>query len=690
MKNAFSALFLLLFLCMKAQLFVGSTGKILNNGTNTYFNVPVTGLSPAVLDSNFGLSQVCVNINHPAVQELYIYLESPNGETVELTEGSSCSGASYFNTCFENTAGSSVTLGTAPYTGSYRPIGYLGRFNNGQAGNGTWQLIVQDAVAFIDSGSVLSWSISFGYTPPKPVKFTSSNLPIVVINTNNQVLGDSTILVNMGIIDNGVGIRNNLTDPWNNYSGKTTIHIRGNSTRYFEKQSFNLQTSDASGNQLNVPLLGMPSDNDWDLVAPYQDKSLIRDPMTYDLYREMGHYSPRIRNVEVVINNEYWGIYVLQETLKQGKNRIDISKMTSAENSFPEVTGGYIVEIDRPGGAGSGWYSLLPGDSTPHNHFFYQYAYPKSTEITGAQQSYIQSVLDTFETVMNSPSYANVSSGYSNYVDVNSFIDFLILQEFSKNADAYRLSTYLYKDNNSNGGKLHIGPVWDFDIAWHNCNYGNAFSPIGWQFQISDTVYPMPSWWTRFMQDSNFVNNLYCRWNQLRQNILSDNNLYRYIDSSANALSESAPRNFTQWPVIGAYIWPNPQNEIGATYATELTDLKTWVANRLVWLDAVIMGHCLTPAGIKEIHPDPALTIYPNPTSSAFVVNYTINSNSKVKLEFFNAVGSKIIQGFEGNRVPGNYQEEIQPGNLSAGIYSVRLTIDDYVSFKKLIKLDDQ
>jgi len=688
MKKTITIISLFLSFCVKAQVFTGGGGGILNNGTETFFNLSVSGLTPAILDSTFGIETVCVNINHPTVQELYIYLQSPSGEIVELTEGTSCTGIGYSNTCFNNNAATSITLGTTPYTGSYRPVGYFGRFNTGEAGNGTWQLIVKDAVAFVDSGNVVSWSITFGNTPAHPVKFTSSNLPIVIINTNNQPIGNTAILVDMGIIDNGTGVRNNITDPWNNYNGKTTIHIRGNSTRYFEKKSFSLQTSDALGNQVNVPLLGMPSDNDWDIVAPYQDKSLIRSPLGYDLFREMGHYSSRLRSVEVVVNNEYRGIYLFQESPKQGKNRVDVTKMLVTDNSVPQVTGGYIIKVDRPGAVGTGWYSLMPGDSTPKNHFFYAYDYPKEKDLTSSQKTYIQSVLDTFETVMSSDSFASPTKGYPKLIEVNSFIDYLIIQELSKNTDAYRISTYMYKDNVSKGGKLHIGPVWDFGIAWHNCNYGNAFNPVGWQFQLKDSVFPTPIWWNRFMQDSSFVNNLYCRWHQLRSGILSSASLNSYIDSSASALTESEPRNFVQWPVLGAYIWPDPQNQVGATYQAEVNDLKTWITNRLAWMDGAITGHCLA-LGIQENNFNPVLSIYPNPFTSAVTFKYEIKSNSKVSLELFNIMGSRVMQVFDGNKTKGIYQEDIGAEKIAPGIYNLKLTVDDHTFNQKLIKLSN-
>jgi len=687
MKTVFSSILFFSLLYVQAQQYSGTGGKITNNGQNTNFRLSVSGLNQPRLDSSFGLQEVCITIQHPAVQDLYIHLQSPNGEIVELSLGTSCSGANYTNTCFVYNADSSVTIASAPYTGIYRPVGYLGRFNTGQNGNGSWTMIIQDYLAGGDSGSLISWSLQFGNMPAPPLVFTSSNLPIVIINTNNQTIDTSDILVKMGIIYNGTGQRNTVTDSWNNYNGYTTMHVRGNSTMYFEKQSYSLKTCDASENQLDVSILGMPSEHDWDLVAPYQDKSLIRDPLGYTLFRAMGHYASRFREVELIINNEYRGIYEFLEKPTRTKDRINLEKLSATDNALPAVSGGYIIKVDRPNGPG--WVSLLSGLETPKNHFFYQYDYPKSDNITASQTMYIQNYLDTFETIMNATDFASLVHGYPTCINTSSFIDFLILSELSKDADTYRISSYMYKDNVSNGsGKLNAGPPWDFGIAFHNCNYGDAFDSAGWEYNLTDTVYPMPDWWSRFASDSNFVNNLYCRWNDLRQNILGLNFLYNYIDSCVAAFNEAEQRNFIQWPVLGAYIWPNPQPEGKATYATEVEDVKSWIAKRIKWMDMVIQGRCISLSGIQDIVWQNNFTTYPNPFSGSLLTHYAVEQNSKVRLQLFNELGIEVIRVVDRIQPPGNYQNEISTEKLAAGIYNLQLTVNDQSSCHKLIKLN--
>lgn len=682
MKKIFTIVLLLLSFYTRAQVLIGAGGKINNNGVETYFNRSVSGLNPKLLNSAFGVQEVCINISHSNVEELYIYLQSPSGTVVELTEGSSCNGMNYTNTCFNNNANISITLGTAPYTGSYKPIGNLGRFNNGQTGNGTWKLIVKDYLAFVDSGTVINWTINFGSPPALPVSFTSSNLPIVVINTNNQKINDFNTSVSMGIIYNGINKRNSLTNTFNNFNGKTNIHLRGNTSKNFEKKPYSLETIDVSGRELSVSLIGMPPENDWDLIAMYQDKSLIRVPLTYDLSRMMGHYAPRFKTVEVVINNEYSGVYALMEKPKWGKYRIDIPKLSINDNSAPAITGGYIIKIDRADEAG--WYSLFPGDPSGNSHFYYEYVYPKDTLITSQQKGYIKGFMDDFETVMNSPSFNDPTTGYQKYIDVESFIDYFIINELSKNVDAYRLSTYMYKDNINKGGKLYIAPVWDYDLAWHNCNYGNSFDPTLWQYQQTDTVHPTPNWWNRFSTDSYFVNTLYCRWNDLRQGILSNNNLNTYVDSSANALNESQKRNFSQWPILGAYIFPNPQNQLNANYQGEVNDLKTWIANRVAWMDGAILGYCASVA-IQENSFDNTMAVYPNPFQSTTTFALNLTEEVDVSLKIMDVMGNEISLLLNERRPSGEFKVVFERKERPAGIYFYQLAMNDIIKTGKII-----
>lgn len=682
MKKLITIVFLIFCFNCKSQVFTGTGGPIQNNGVETYYDLPVSGLTATQLDNFFGIEEVCINIVHPAVEELYIYLESPAGIRVELAQGNSCKGVNYAGTCFNNTS-PTITLATAPYSGDYKPIGYLGRLNNGGNANGTWRLIVKDYLAFVNSGTLVQWSIQLGNSPPSAIAFTSSDLPIVVINTNNQVIADTKILTNMGIIYNGAGQRNYLTDPMNNYNGNARISLRGNSSKYFEKKPYSIETCDAAGADFLASLLEMPMESEWNLIGMYQDKSLMRIPLTYDLARKMGNYAARYKMVEVIINNEYQGVYAFMEKLKRDENRINIPKLSPTENTAPAITGGYIIKIDRTDEPG--WTSLHPGDATGNSHFYYQYVYPKHDSITIPQKDYIKSFVDSFENVMNSPGfYADPWVGYQKYIDLASLVDYFILNELSKNVDAYRLSTYLYKKKITSGGKLHIGPVWDYDLAWHNCNYSNSFDPAGWQYQLTDTMHPTPIWWSKFMQDINFTNALYCRWTQLRQNVLSNANLYAYVDSFALALNESQQRNFTQWPILGAYIFPNPQNQANASFQNEVIDLKNWIAGRTIWLDVAITGVC-PPIGVNEYILASDVVISPNPFHVSTTFEVHIIKEAHVSLKIIDVLGKEIAMLIDEHTPAGPLKITFDKGQNPAGIYVYQLKINNILKTGKVI-----
>ncbi|MCE3259999.1 MAG: Spore coat protein CotH, partial [Bacteroidetes bacterium] len=333
-----------------------------------------------------------------------------------------------------------------------------------------------------------------------------------------------------------------------------------------------------------------------------------------------------------------------------------------------------------------GWVSTTSGVSNTAAKFYYQYNYPQADEITVTQKNYIKSVLDTFETVMISSNYADPVTGYKKYVNDDSFIDFLIINELSKNPDAYRLSTYLYKDNFMDGGKIHAGPVWDYDLAWHNCNYGNAFNEMYWQFEVPNDIFPAPVWWDKMMDDNNFKNKLYCRYHTLRLGILSNNSLYQYIDQSAAMLGESQQRNFRQFPIMGAYIFPNPQSQTGATYAGEVQDLKTWISKRTAWLDANIPGYC-SNVGIAEAElRSNILNVFPNPFTDEFSVWIHPTEPSSLKLEVYNVLGDQVFILNE-SKIAGEYKTSIPAAQLKAGTYFVRTTLNEKVFYKKVIKL---
>jgi subtilisin-like proprotein convertase family protein len=596
MKRILSVFFFLSFYFHShGQTYSGTGGSIIQVIDTSRFDIVVSGLNPSTIDNTFGLVSVTINITHTADRDIDCFLAAPDGSMVTLTTDNGSTGDNYTNTIFRYDASTPITSGSAPFTGTYQPEGDIWRLNNGQNGNGTWQLRVIDDAFNANIGSLVNWSLDFGVNPPHPFNITESNLPILILNTNSQTIPDDPkIIVDMGLIDNGYGNRNHISDPYNAYNGKIAIEVRGSSSQMFPKKSYGFETRSSANNSLdsNVSLLGMPQEHDWVLSANYSDKSFLHNFLAYQTQREFGHWAPRCKFVDVILDGEYWGIYILMESIKWDDNRVDVNHLHPYENTYPDITGGYIIKIDKQtGSGGSGWTSQYPPINNPNGQtIYYQYDYPNQDSISTQQQSYIQAYVDSFEDALFGPSYMDSTLGYMQFIGNNSFIDYFFSNEISKNVDGYRISSYLYKDRSKT---LKAGPVWDYDIAYGNADYcgGDDTLNYAYLFPCTGDGSQIPAWWPRMLSDSNYTNQLRCRWNSLREGTLSNARQFAIIDSVADYLSESQAWNFTVWPILGTYVWPNVA-PYPTTYAGEISNLKQWLGRRLEWLDANLPGSC--------------------------------------------------------------------------------------------------
>ncbi len=491
------------------------------------------------------------------------------------------------------------------------------------------------------------------------VSFTSSNLPIVVIDTEGRIIQDDPkISANMGIIDNGPGIQNNLTDPFNNYHGKIGISIRGSSSQMFPKKQYSVELHDDQGNDLEASLMGMPKEEDWVLFAPYNDKSLMRDVLAYKLGNDMGQYAPRTRFCEVMLNGIYQGVYVLIEKIKRDKNRVDINKLDPEEITGDNLTGGYILKIDKTtGDSGVGWKSSY--SPTPHprdQQISFQYEVPKHDEIATEQKTYIQQYINQFENALAGENFIDPTNGYAKYIDVNSFIDYFLAQELTKNVDGYRLSTFLHKQRDSDGGKLFIGPIWDFNLGFGNADYCTSGEAEGFVYNFNfvcfDDSWLIPFWWSRLLQDENFRFKVADRWSELRATKWKEATIHSYIDSVATVLNEGAQqRNFSAWSVLNKYIWPNFY--VGSSHVNEVTWLKDWVSDRLAWLDENLSP--VITGTEKQEKPDANVTAYPNPFSTQVTFQYNLHQAGQVDLRLFDFMGRVARSVTLDHDAPGQY-----------------------------------
>ncbi len=478
---------------------------------------------------------------------------------------------------------------------------------------------------------------------PTPSWFTgplnfSSNLPIIVINTTGQAIPDDPrIIAHMGIIDNGSGIRNELTGPFTNYDGRIAIETRGESSQGFPKKSYSLETQNADGSNFNAALLGMPPENDWVLYAPYSDKSLMRNVLSYKLGNDLGNYTTRTRYAEVVINDDYKGVYVLMEKIKRDKNRVDIAELQPQDLAGDELTGGYVLRIDKIDVNDFPAWTATPTPTLPNEReVSLQYFDPAGEELADVQRTYIRNYMREFQSSLTASNFTHAQTGYKKYLDVPSAVDFILVNEIAKNVDAFLFSTYLYKEKDSNGGKLYLGPLWDFNLSFGNVDYlANAQFAPGWMYADQGrSIF----WFRRMVQDPAFANAMKCRWTELRTGLLTNDYFIDKIDSIAAVLDESQQRNYQRWPVLGTYIWPN--QFIGQTYAQEINFLKQWTLDRLVWMDNNMPGNCSVITGTESTV---EVEVYPNPFQQS--IRIKINSQLKISaIQITNLMGQEVLR----------------------------------------------
>jgi len=424
---------------------------------------------------------------------------------------------------------------------------------------------------------------------PPDIIITKDIVPKISIQTNGATIVDEPKIDAQMSISIGDVI---------NYEGTVGIEFRGASSQSFPKKSYGVETRDQNNNDLDVSLLGFPEEEDWILYGPYSDKSLMRNILVYDLARDIDMYASRSIFTELKINNKDQGVYIFMEKLKRDTQRINVSTLTLDQNSGEELTGGYILKIDKISGSnlGDGYnnFNSFSSSHSPPNASYDQkinflYEYPDAEVITAQQKIYISSYIKDFENALASADFKDPNIGYSKYIDVPSFIDFFLLNEISNNVDGYRLSTYMHKDRS---GKLKMGPVWDFNLALGNADYCGGGETNLWAYKFnercSQDYWLIPFWWERLLQDPAFVSQLKNRWITLRNGPFSEDSIMSKIIGYHETLENAGAidKNFNIWKILGVYLWPN--KFVGNTYIDENNYLSNWVLDRLTWMDGAL------------------------------------------------------------------------------------------------------
>lgn len=388
----------------------------------------------------------------------------------------------------------------------------------------------------------------------------------------------------MALFDDGPGATNRLGAARRRFEGEITIKTRGRSSLSFEKKQYNVELTDGRGGKKDASLLGMPADSDWILHGPYADKSLMRNVLAYELWRRMGRWAPRSEYVSLYLNGDgspvpgpehYAGVYLLMERVERGQYRVPLSTMDPSDCEEPEITGGYLIELCH-----IHHYKDELFRTAAHPKAAFVYVYPRPKEITVHQADWIRTWFENLEKILAGPDFKDPEKGYAKHLDVDSFVDYILLNEYLRNIDAFQSSTFLSKER---GGKLKAGPVWDFNFAMGNVTWGGDFwMTDGWSLPVASKV----EWPARLMEDPAFEERFKLRWKELRRGTLAAKAVESFIEETRGLLHGEAERNFIRWPVLGKRLMGNRAPV--ASHAEAVEELKEWLKKRGAWMDAHI------------------------------------------------------------------------------------------------------
>ena len=481
---------------------------------------------------------------------------------------------------------------------------------------------------------------------PDPFSFESSNLPIVFLETldGQEIPDEPKIDAAMEIVERPEGTRNYVSDrttlAYQDFSGPIKIERRGSSSQEFSKKQYLLTTYNALQEKENVNLLDMPKENDWILSGIAFDTTFVRDYVSYKLSNNIGQYAARGRYCEVVLNDAYQGIYVLQEKLKADDNRIDINKIKQDDLSMPKLSGGYITKTDKYSGNELAWTMNSYGWGANFIH-----VHPKPDEVMSEQDTYIQNV---FQNLANQSLAQNnsVLDGYPSVIDIPSFVDFIIMNELASNPDGYQFSTFFHKDRN---GKLRAGPVWDFNLTFGNdlffWGFDRSKSDL-WQFSVDNRG---ATFWTDLFYDPTFNCYLTKRWHALTQvgQPLHEDQIFDLVDETVALISEAVERQEQVWA-------------IDLQFEQRIANLKTFVTQRIQWMTNQLgeFSACdqveVPSLVISKINYHPQVAVGEDSSDFEFI-EITNNSNTDADLTGVYFGGTGLVYQFpDGYILEGN------------------------------------
>ena len=456
------------------------------------------------------------------------------------------------------------------------------------------------------------------------VRLTSTNLPIVWIDVDGQYIDrDERITARMKIIHNGNGQLNysdtvTHSEQRIDYEGYVALRYRGSSSfSMSDKKPYSFRPLDKpleeGGVKQKVKILGMGKDNNWALLAPYADKSMMRDLLAFEVSRPWMEYTPQGRYCELFLDGIYYGVYILTEVVSAGKHRVNLPD-PGIEGD--ELTGGYIMEVNRTDGEVTHLSKYHPVSSTgvrySNMYINFQYKSPDYEDMTPEQVNYINNRIDEMEAALWNYRPTGTTN-YREYIDELNFIDYQIAMELGHNVDGYRLSGKFFKRRDSEDARFKM-VVWDNNLSYGNADYYDGWRTDTWMYKNNNTLYAygdqqmIPFWWYKLNTNSEYTAALKQRWAQYRRSNLRSDRIMATVDSLATVLTSNGAesRNSRAWPRWGEYVWPNYY--IADNFNDEVDFLKQWINDRIAWMDAQL-GFDPNAVQLGDVNADGNVTI---------------------------------------------------------------------------------
>jgi hypothetical protein len=424
-------------------------------------------------------------------------------------------------------------------------------------------------------------STSYIKLNPNLINF-SSDLPIAILENFGGSSPNQSTMTNFVLViiepDEATGRATIVDDP--DLFRRSGIKIRGNSSAGFPKKQYRVEIRDELDRDDSASVVGLPSAADWIFGAPYTDKTLFRNSLAFSLGDDIGLDAPRTQHVEVYLNQnggnldsgDYVGVYEIKEAIEIDNNGVDIAKLGPTDIAEPEITGGYLLRNEDVASTNPlvGYRGLELVNPLDYN-----------TE----QVAWITNHMNEFESVLFGAGFVDPATGYTQFVDVDSWINLMMVNELLRDQDAYVRSNYLYKDR---GGKLVQGPMWDYNLtAGTGCCFDNR-NPIGWQLDQNYNevghVGTDPGWIQRLLDDPDYAQLFIDRWFGLRDSEFSLTSLFARMDGFASTVEEAQARNFQTWNILGNAN-PGFPSPVTNTWEEQVDFVKTWLTTRVGWID---------------------------------------------------------------------------------------------------------